>query len=371
MATGFYREIRIDHTQVGGSDLTDYVLVFSGTYDWLRSIDYGGKVATEHGTDIYFKSADGTELLAFEMVYNSYAEDPEDGEWNPATGFVEFWVKVPVVSHTEDTIIRIYYGDAAQTVDLSDKDATWVAQYKLVAHMRGAYTAFDSSGNGASASPSAMVPTADGDKLGQGIHKTGGHYVLLEIPLEAPLQPADKLTLALWHKPDATCDSYGYIAGTTLKAGAPWLSYGLLHVDTDVTRVKFTVGKEDATNIEADSGAGALTAGEWNHIVGTYNNATGVAKIYVNGALMATSSAGSTGAIDYDTGEALGIGGRPSSIGNMAPGDYDELQILEEVQSADWVLASYNNQLDPDSFYTVGGESGPVSPLACRYYGRH
>lgn len=358
-AGGLYREIRIRHEKVGGSDATDYTLVFSGTYDWLRSISNGGKVATpDPGSglweplDVYFTADDGTTVLDFEPVKNGGSGE----EWNPATGKCEFWVRVPTVSHTVDTIIRIYYGDVAENTDQSNRHGVWVSKYKLAAHMTGSGTPyFDSTSNNHDAGPR----TSDPGKLGTCTTQNTATVAALALASNySNLEPANEFTIAVWWKPDTSGHgAYGFVTSY-----GSWPNYAVVirENNTDPTSIELNVHKTNGTDVLASSPTGSITLGAWHYIVGTYDNATGVAKLYIDGALAATSSSGNTVAIDYDSGGYRLSLGQPwdQAFYAKAPGGYDELQFLNEKVDDDWVTRNYNNQLNPDDFYIISGENG-------------
>jgi len=39
----------------------------------------------------------------------------------------------------------------------------------------------------------------------------------------------------------------------------------------------------------------------------------------------------------------------------------DEIRLVRNLRSADWIKTSYNNQGDPGTFYSVGDEEKPPS----------
>src|SRR5712691_6304367 len=81
------RAITIDHTKVPNTDQTNFPVLASGTYSYLATTANGGYVTNANGYDIMFTSdAAGTSTLAFEQE-----------NYNPSTGAVNYWVKVPGV----------------------------------------------------------------------------------------------------------------------------------------------------------------------------------------------------------------------------------------------------------------------------------
>src|SRR5690349_18662985 len=95
----FRRSITIDHTKVPNTDQTNFPVLISGTYSYLATTANGGDVTNANGYDIIFTSdAGGTSLLPFEQE-----------SYSASTGALNYWVQVPTVSHTTDTVIYIFY----------------------------------------------------------------------------------------------------------------------------------------------------------------------------------------------------------------------------------------------------------------------
>src|SRR4030065_2715347 len=125
------RTISIDHTKCGTADSTNFPVLISGTYAGsgtdpdLRTTGNGGQVTDANGYDIAFFSDSGlTTMLDFERV-----------AWSATTGAVEFWVEVPTISYTTDTVIYIAYGNASITTDQQNKTGTWNSNFVLVDHL--------------------------------------------------------------------------------------------------------------------------------------------------------------------------------------------------------------------------------------------
>ena len=97
--------LTINHTQVPNTDQTNFPYLFNTTDPLLATTTYNGHVASPNGYDIIFTSdAAGQNILNYEME-----------EYNPATGQVVAWVQIPLLSHTQDTVIYVWYGNASVT----------------------------------------------------------------------------------------------------------------------------------------------------------------------------------------------------------------------------------------------------------------
>jgi hypothetical protein len=111
----YNRAVTINHTKVPNTDQTDFPVLVSGTYSYLATVGYGGNVTNSNGYDIIFTSDPaGTSVLPFEQE-----------SYNPMTGAINYWIQVPTLSHSTDTVIYMFYGNSAITTDQSNKHGVW------------------------------------------------------------------------------------------------------------------------------------------------------------------------------------------------------------------------------------------------------
>jgi hypothetical protein len=121
----YRRTITIDHSKVPNTDQSSFPLLISGTYSFLASVSNGGSVQDANGYDVVFSSDSSC----------SSKLNHEVETYNATTGAVNYWVKVPTLSHTTDTIIYMCYGNAGISTDQSNKAAVWDTGYKAVWHV--------------------------------------------------------------------------------------------------------------------------------------------------------------------------------------------------------------------------------------------
>jgi len=136
----YSRSITIDHTKVPNSDQVNFPLLISGTYSYLATVANGGNVQNSNGYDIIFASDPGcTTKLNHEVE-----------SYNPTSGAVNYWVRVPTVSHTtNETTIYMCYGNSSVTADESNKTAVCDGNFKCIHHLPNGATlsANDSTSN--------------------------------------------------------------------------------------------------------------------------------------------------------------------------------------------------------------------------------
>ena len=121
-ACAYRRKITIDHTKVS-QDLTNFPVFISLQDSVLRSPAHGGHVAHEGGDDILFVASDGKTRL-----------DHETETYDPATGTLKAWVRIPTLSHTDDTILYLCYGQKEDRIERNPR-GVWDSNYRLVLHL--------------------------------------------------------------------------------------------------------------------------------------------------------------------------------------------------------------------------------------------
>ena len=134
------RTITISHSKVPNTDQTNFPVLISGTYSYLATTSNSGNVTNSNGYDIIFTSdAAGTIPLSYERE-----------SYNSTTGAVIFWVNVPTLSHTTDTVIYMFYGNSSVTTDQTSATGVWDSGYKGVWHLPNgtSLSANDSTSNG-------------------------------------------------------------------------------------------------------------------------------------------------------------------------------------------------------------------------------
>lgn len=328
MAYLFYRAITIDHTQVPGTDQTNFPVLIAGTYSWLATVGNGGDVTSSSGYDIVFSSdAAGTTPLAFERVV-----------WDATTGAVEFWVKVPSVSHTVDTVVYIRYGDSAVTTEQGTPASVWDANFKSVHHYGtpSSLSVADSTSNARSVT--ANSATATTGKIGGGAATLDGSAKKIQYSDTGLPSGAGTRTIEAWFN------------ASTIGLGAIW-AYGTSGVNGQTCALRFT----SSSNLQivgwgADANlGGSYSTGTWYHAAVVYDGSA--VSLYLNGAITSINAT----ALSWSTvlNGSFYVGSQ-SWAGDCFSGTIDEVRVSNVVRSADWIAASYANQSNPATFYTIG-----------------
>jgi hypothetical protein len=105
------------------SDLVNFPLLVSLQDPALRSTAHGGQVAQPEGQDLVFTLADGKTKLNHEVE-----------DYDPTAGSLTAWVRVPRLSSTADTVLRLYYGNPSAP-GAHHAEAVWDASYRMVLHL--------------------------------------------------------------------------------------------------------------------------------------------------------------------------------------------------------------------------------------------
>ena len=334
------QQITFKHALVPNTDQTDFPALISGTFWYLATVANGGNMQNANGWDIVFTSdAAGQNKL-----------DHEIDTYNPSTGSVNFWVRIPSLSHTVDTTIFMWYGNSSVQVSQEYKPGVWRNGYAGVWHFgSSSLSTSDSTANANNATNHGV--TAAAGRFGEAGSFDGTGNTYFDVPADSSYKPATTITLEAWVDPSAATQ-WGKLFSLDYAANGSWSgpSYAAgfysntlqPHIDIYPTGTQ---------------GSAQLPAGQWAHIVAAYDGSNMM--VYANGSRVATTS--KSGTINYGSSKDLAIGARsPYTSGEAINGLIDEARISTVARSADWISAEYNNQSSPQAFYYVGQSSTPT-----------
>ena len=111
----YRRKIILDHTKVSNQDLTDFPVLIVLQDAALKAAAHGGHVVDDRGEDLFLVASDGETRL-----------DDEVETYDPATGALRIWVRMPLLSHTADTTIYLCYGDTRILEEQYESMRAWV-----------------------------------------------------------------------------------------------------------------------------------------------------------------------------------------------------------------------------------------------------
>jgi hypothetical protein len=333
----YYRTVTIDHTKVPNTDQTNYPVAVAGTLASLATIANGGRCTLIGGVypDIaFFSDAALTTALKFERTL-----------YTAATGAHTFYVKVPTLSHTVDTVIYVAYGDASLGADPADPTNVWDANFKAVYHFGdgSGVNLNDSTSNAKNLTNNGSTATTG---LIDGAMAAGTNAAADTATLPLTAMP---LTIEALFNPNDTTTT-GTLAAFDMSTQAS----GVFELTKRPSGVMRIVAGTGATAINLDTGASVYTASAWNYCAGVWTSTTSRA-VHPNGQAPTTSATSQSSA----TPDQLGVGEtwRQATKSNYLAGKIGEVRISNIARSADWIVTTYNNLVGIATFYSVGSET--------------
>jgi hypothetical protein len=323
------KTITIDSGSVQSS-LTDFPFLVElydeGLHDFTRS----------DGADILFTFSDGTTKLSYEM-------ESFNQTYNSTHAHLVAWVKVNL-SSVSDMKLFMYYNNS-NAINQEDSAGVWNSNYSAVWHMTE-INIQDSTANANDGTATSMDSTnVIGARIGSGINFVGSSTDYITTA-DTPFDFVDDFTISTWMQ---TTDASGDWAKIIDKLGRWTTGYG---IGSKVNAYGFVGYWVSGWGGDPAASFGTVNDGSWHLITSVVEG--GVARVYSDGILINTYSAGA--------GSTITTNDYPLTLGKSANTDsywtgvLDEVQISSTPRSADWIATSYQNQESPESFYTVSSE---------------
>lgn len=332
---GFYRSITLDQP---ASDLTDFPVLFSGTYTYLKTVANSGKVQNANGYDIVFYSDSAlTTKLKFERVY-----------WDATTGVVEFWIKVPTLTTASALVIYLAYGNTLITTDQQDAANTWDSNYKGVYHLPDGTTlsVVDSSSNSNTLTNTGSAIAGSGKIDGSVDFGSSNTTKYLRKATDLGIAGNGDITLEGWIKLRTEVVGFYVPFAHSSTSGLDRL-FEVYYTGPSAPGYKVYIYEGG----NQSSYSQQLGTSNWYHLAVVRNVSGNLATLYIDGVSRATTTLGST---TRGT-NTFTIGAGDDATSKMS-GFSDETRVSSSVRSGDWIAAEYSNQNDPANFYEVGSE---------------
>ena len=339
----YYRAITIAHTMVPNTDQTNFPLLISGTYSYLATAANGGQVLNANGYDIVFSSdAAAANLLSFERE-----------KYVAATGEVDFWVRIPTLSHSADTTIYMSYGNPSIATDQAAPAQVWDSNFKGVWHFANGstLTASDSTGNGNNGTlGNSPAPTA-GQIDGAAAFNGSSNYISYANSSSLNFG-SGSFTVSLWMSGNAAQGGGNYPAIiqksvndlTAVPSSVGWMIWW----DNSTSLYKVLIS--GGAGSERTTFTGVSNDGTWRQLAMTITPTQML--LYVNGVALTPYNRIYSGATDTTATMNMGWWGTYSRYWH---GVLDEVHISSGARSADWIATEYNNQSSPSTFYSIAG----------------
>jgi hypothetical protein len=184
VASGYQRDITIDHTKVNES-LTDFPILVRFNVD-----NFDFNKCREDGFDFRFYDSEGN-LLSYQRERHDFANKK-----------AEYWVKVPAISSSQNTVITLEYGNltAADGADVANVwDASFVSLWHLDEEADGTADEYkDSKGSNDGTGIGTFATNVEGEVgLAQEFAGAGS----ISIADDATLNIDEYVTISGWVKP--------------------------------------------------------------------------------------------------------------------------------------------------------------------------
>jgi concanavalin A-like lectin/glucanase superfamily protein len=333
-----FRTVTIDRTKVPNTDQTDFPLLFSGTYPFLATEANGGRCLNANGFDHIF-TADLAGLIKLDHEIETY---------DPVTGTVNVWVRVPRLFTAVDTTIFLRYRNGSIVSSQENKTAIWglfAAHFKDGTTINTSDSSATNHTNNGPGNLSAITGQIDG-----GVRVNNGvtNDVLNYPEISDSLSPTAAVTLSMWFK------RQGGLGNTQIIVNK---GDG---VNNSNSSYEFAFNTSNQLRFEVNNGSGWKTAQystaitdttTWHHAMGTFDGSN--VRLYVDGLLRATTAF--TGTINNSTAQ-LFFGAASNGL-FRANAHLDEVRVWGDAKSPDWYTVEWNSQSSPATFYAVGPEN--------------
>jgi hypothetical protein len=348
----FCKKITVDNTQVSGSsDLSDFPLLVNITSNDLRSVANNGRVESDQGDDIIFRTSDCTKL------------DHEIEKYDATAGTLVAWVRIPTLSYNSDTEVYMYYGDSTVNCPTENPTAVWDSNYQGVYHLKEdpsgtAPQIYDSTVNSNDGTSNGSMTSGDqvsgqiggsldfdstNDYINMGNYMSSG---VSQVTMEAWVKKTDADDTRVVSKSDGTS-----AGGTQHKM--------TLRLSGSSPPVSARLNTDNNVGVDLVS-AGTVPADTWTHVAWTYDGSA--VRFYIDGASSNCQLGGNGGAGNSctPTGNIISstrdiVIGNNDNIPNSRffGGIIDEVRISDTARSADWIATQVTNHSNPN-FYSVG-----------------
>lgn len=336
----------------GTNNLIDFPILFHFTDPDLKSTSNGGNVFNTNGNDIIFTSSN--------CLTNLYHQVEK---YDPSTGELICWIRLPILSYSVNTIISMYFGNP-NIVSTTSSSNTWTGDYSSVLHLSDSPLnsipqMIDGSGN---LNSGTCLGTMSSTNSVNG--KIASAILFDEIDDGIVLSDFDytsSFTISFWlNLSEATGNSYQY-----LFSHGNFMTYNSLSIYFGEESLGITADRKMLKNIFQDSndspstsgldGGNTYVDGNWHYYTFVVGN-SGSAIVYVDA--VQTASLSYLGGNSYDPASNIYIGSRSDlSSSRFFGGKIDEFRILSVPRSSDWIATEFTNQNNATSNFTLGAIS--------------
>jgi hypothetical protein len=290
-------------------------------------------MAHGHAADIGFTALDGTPL-SYEIV-----------AYDGTTGTLEAWVRIPSVTATADIVL--VYGGAPVTPNAKP---TW-ANYAAAWHFAESSGTWADSAGGHAAEPATATTTAAPTPTGL----VGSARDFDGVDDASPVpEPADNsldfgtgsFSVTAWVNVTTSADPYDEVIDKSGDTNLPGYCFPL-------GTSNWLVEISDGPNVRsARFSSEAESLGHWVMLTAVIDRSIPALIAYTNGALAQSTSISGVGSLDNDLPLAIGS----TITAYRFKGTVDEVRVVKQALTLDWIAAEYRNAMMRAAFVTFGAE---------------
>lgn len=349
-AWSYRKAITIDKTKVANANQTDFPVLVSLTNSDLKDMANSGHVGQSDGGDIFFTYSNGTTKLYHEIE-----------KYDNTTGNLIAWVKVPVLSASADTVIYLYYGNAA-SANQWDTANVWDSNYKMVQHLSDATTSTttdntSNANNGTKLAANEPIETSSG-QINKAQNFDGvDDYISSNFQFSPPAGGLNASTISEFINFQTLATAKPIIG----KWGNSQNAILLKTDDTNSDELKICAASgltDNCANYGITTDANIIASAWYNIQIiydGTQSTNANKLKLYLNGMQKTLSFVGTIPSSLQNAGGNLEIGG-DSDLAAYFNVIIDEVRISSAARSVNWIITEYNNQSSASTFYNLGSE---------------
>lgn len=348
-ATGFYRTVTVQSSQVDGTHTSFPVLVYFND-PTLATVANGGKVQNADGHDLRFYASQslGT-IKTWDLTY-----------YNPVTGEGYVWVTCDI-NDSSDVTFAMAYGDPSISSYQGNRATVWAA-YSGVWHLNEASgNALDSSANANTLTDNNTVTSAAGKTDAVARRFTRANEEYFNRGDNAPLSTGDiNFEIGMWvyFESIPAADSVSMLLGKRL-ASSLSLEYYLRYANGfGINAFNFEVssnGQLSGLKSASASTFGAATTGTWYYVKAGHDATNNLVWCSVNGS--ANTTAHSTGVFNGTSDFRIGTSDGAGDFGDEAlDGRGNHAFLLKAARNVNRDTTEYANQNNPAAFAVVGSE---------------
>lgn len=357
--------ITIDNTQVAGSsNLTDFPVLISGTYDGtdsepdIRTTANGGNIESTASGGNSGSVTVPADLAFYDDASQTNRLNHEIVSYNASTGAFEAWVNVPTLDYNDDTTIYMFYGNSDISASMEQVADVW-SDFIRAYHFN--------EGSGTTVNDSTGIQNGtltNSDNWGTGEYNFDG-ATGDEMNTGISTIPEDFSILILMKSTDTTANIYPF--GSQYNSGNQyyWPRYNSGGTADSIAA--------NAIYVNSSHGSSASYSHNLNdgnyHLFGMASKTSAVNDeqydIFDDTTAEVTYANQWNGSGDEVFEYPIYIGGRMvnGSVDGHMQMDVKGVFALDSVLSTDWYDTFYNTALGTSTFYTMGSEVGGSTPL--------